>query len=345
MIVRPIAEGVEVLAPAKLNLFLEVLGKRPDGYHEIETLMVAVDLSRRADVRRRPVGGDRRSGATTRACRPDATNLVVKAAERLRAATGMPAGARDRPAKRPSPRRRGWPAGRATRRRRWWPWIGSGTCGPPPDGWTRWPARSAATWRSSCMPRRRSAAAGASGSRPSRLPRPLSFRPDLSPRRPEHGRRVSATDARPSGPGRSGRSWTPWPTARPIALGRSLFNRLQPVAEALAPDWSRVRDALASLGPSLGGSLDEWQRLGLFRALAAIPTRPVDAARRPRDARTRTGPGRDLRPLSRERLVKEYRLWRSPKFASSSWKTTRAATSGCRPSAASRSTTCSSSAT
>src|SRR5579872_4855970 len=44
MIVRPVAEGVEVLAPAKLNLFLELLGKRPDGYHELETLMVAVDL-------------------------------------------------------------------------------------------------------------------------------------------------------------------------------------------------------------------------------------------------------------------------------------------------------------
>jgi len=32
-----------VLAPAKINLFLEVLAKRPDGYHELETLMTAVD--------------------------------------------------------------------------------------------------------------------------------------------------------------------------------------------------------------------------------------------------------------------------------------------------------------
>ena len=31
-------------APAKVNLFLEVAGKRPDGYHEIATLMVAVSL-------------------------------------------------------------------------------------------------------------------------------------------------------------------------------------------------------------------------------------------------------------------------------------------------------------
>ena len=44
MIVRPVADGVEVLAPAKLNLFLEILGRRPDGYHELESVMVAVDL-------------------------------------------------------------------------------------------------------------------------------------------------------------------------------------------------------------------------------------------------------------------------------------------------------------
>ena len=31
-------------APAKLNLFLEILGKRPDGYHDLESLMVTVDL-------------------------------------------------------------------------------------------------------------------------------------------------------------------------------------------------------------------------------------------------------------------------------------------------------------
>ena len=31
-------------APAKVNLHLEVLGRRPDGFHELETLMVAVNL-------------------------------------------------------------------------------------------------------------------------------------------------------------------------------------------------------------------------------------------------------------------------------------------------------------
>lgn len=35
---------IKVAAPAKINLFLEILGKRPDGYHEIETVMQEVSL-------------------------------------------------------------------------------------------------------------------------------------------------------------------------------------------------------------------------------------------------------------------------------------------------------------
>ncbi len=38
----PVGDGVVVRTPAKLNLYLELLGKRADGYHEIETVMVAV---------------------------------------------------------------------------------------------------------------------------------------------------------------------------------------------------------------------------------------------------------------------------------------------------------------
>ncbi len=36
-------------APAKLNLFLHILGRRPDGYHELQTLFQLIDL--RDDVR------------------------------------------------------------------------------------------------------------------------------------------------------------------------------------------------------------------------------------------------------------------------------------------------------
>ena len=33
-----------VKAPAKINLFLEILNKRPDGYHNIESVMHTVSL-------------------------------------------------------------------------------------------------------------------------------------------------------------------------------------------------------------------------------------------------------------------------------------------------------------
>lgn len=36
--------SITLLSPAKLNLTLEVLGKRPDGYHEIRSIMQPVDL-------------------------------------------------------------------------------------------------------------------------------------------------------------------------------------------------------------------------------------------------------------------------------------------------------------
>jgi 4-diphosphocytidyl-2-C-methyl-D-erythritol kinase len=38
------AKGFKALAPAKLNLTLEILGKRADGYHEIRTLMQPISL-------------------------------------------------------------------------------------------------------------------------------------------------------------------------------------------------------------------------------------------------------------------------------------------------------------
>jgi 4-diphosphocytidyl-2-C-methyl-D-erythritol kinase len=37
-------DGVKLRAPAKINLALEVLGRRPDGYHELRTVFLALDL-------------------------------------------------------------------------------------------------------------------------------------------------------------------------------------------------------------------------------------------------------------------------------------------------------------
>jgi 4-diphosphocytidyl-2-C-methyl-D-erythritol kinase len=95
---------VTVAAPAKLNLFLKILGKRADGYHELETLIVSVGLydtlllSDDSSGQLRlscQDGGMRQAGAVARelaAAGPD--NLVWRAAELLRSATGTTRGAR-----------------------------------------------------------------------------------------------------------------------------------------------------------------------------------------------------------------------------------------------------------
>lgn len=38
-------EGLRCEIPSKVNLYLEVLGRRPDGYHDLDTIMHAVDLT------------------------------------------------------------------------------------------------------------------------------------------------------------------------------------------------------------------------------------------------------------------------------------------------------------
>ena len=43
-------------APAKLNLFLHVTGRRPDGYHLLQTVFEFVDLCDRVHLRRRDDG-------------------------------------------------------------------------------------------------------------------------------------------------------------------------------------------------------------------------------------------------------------------------------------------------
>ena len=39
-----------VKAPAKINLSLDVLDKRPDGYHEVEMIMTTIDLADRLEL-------------------------------------------------------------------------------------------------------------------------------------------------------------------------------------------------------------------------------------------------------------------------------------------------------
>jgi 4-diphosphocytidyl-2-C-methyl-D-erythritol kinase len=90
---RPIP--VSEPAPAKVNLFLRVLGRRDDGFHEIETLILPVTLADGVRAAYREQGfGLAIAGERAGAVPGDAANLVVRAAEALARATGERRGAR-----------------------------------------------------------------------------------------------------------------------------------------------------------------------------------------------------------------------------------------------------------
>lgn len=76
-----------VWAPAKVNLFLEVLGKRTDGYHELETLMVAVNLYDTL-VFQEDMSGEIEFRCDDVTIPQGPTNLVVRSALLIREETG-----------------------------------------------------------------------------------------------------------------------------------------------------------------------------------------------------------------------------------------------------------------
>lgn len=97
-------------APAKLNLFLEIMGRRDDGYHELETLMVPVSLFDSLTFTPTPPAADGSPGPieldlrTAYPLRPGAgptaeipsgrDNLVIRALELLRERSDSRFGAR-----------------------------------------------------------------------------------------------------------------------------------------------------------------------------------------------------------------------------------------------------------
>jgi 4-diphosphocytidyl-2-C-methyl-D-erythritol kinase len=76
----------EWLAPAKLNLFLHVVGRRPDGYHLLQTVFRFIDLA--DTLRFEPRGDGRIVLATPTDGVPPEENLVVRAAEALKLGAG-----------------------------------------------------------------------------------------------------------------------------------------------------------------------------------------------------------------------------------------------------------------
>jgi 4-diphosphocytidyl-2-C-methyl-D-erythritol kinase len=78
-------------APAKLNLFLHILGRRPDGYHELQTCFQFVDLCDEITIEVRPDGMIRR--AVEIPGLPAEADLCIRAAKALQAASGSALGA------------------------------------------------------------------------------------------------------------------------------------------------------------------------------------------------------------------------------------------------------------
>lgn len=80
--------GTRRAAPAKLNLTLEVIGRRPDGYHDLRTVMQTLEL---ADTVTVGFGGGRGidvHGPCSRGVPVDHTNLAWRAADELAHRTG-----------------------------------------------------------------------------------------------------------------------------------------------------------------------------------------------------------------------------------------------------------------
>ena len=80
----------DLVAPAKLNLFLHVVGRRADGYHLLQSLFVLIDWCDTLHVERRSDGRLARHDLAMTL--PD-DDLCLRAARALQAASGTPMGA------------------------------------------------------------------------------------------------------------------------------------------------------------------------------------------------------------------------------------------------------------
>lgn len=264
-----------IQAPAKLNLFFEVLAKRADGYHEIETLMCPIDLhdtlyfaddsSGQVALRcRLACGAEGLQGRGWQGISEGTDNLVVRAVELVRRRTGVDRGTRMLLVKRiPAAAGLGggssdaaaalvaanevWRLGRSREElAHWAAELGSDVPFFLAD-------RSAV-----CRGRgeRIEPVAGLGG-----LSFVVVYPPEGLATAAVYGQCRPAVDARSVGPLLDALKYGDWPGA-----GRLLWNRLQPVAEGLSPWVARLRDEfsrLDCLGHGMSGSGTSY--FGLYR--------------------------------------------------------------------------------
>jgi 4-diphosphocytidyl-2-C-methyl-D-erythritol kinase len=83
-----------MLAPAKINLYLHVVGRRPDGYHLLDSLVVFAEIGDVVTVEPAATLSMRIDGPFAGKLAADDDNLVLRAARGLRDLTGAAEGAR-----------------------------------------------------------------------------------------------------------------------------------------------------------------------------------------------------------------------------------------------------------
>ena len=83
----------DVPAPAKLNLFLHITGRRADGYHLLQSVFMLIDWHDRLHFEATQSGEISRQDLNAQAPALPAEDLIVRAARALQAATGCTQGA------------------------------------------------------------------------------------------------------------------------------------------------------------------------------------------------------------------------------------------------------------
>lgn len=91
MATRP--EQLRVAAPAKINLFLHVTRKRPDGYHDLQSLVAFADIGDVLTLKREPALSLAIDGPFAQGLADEADNLVLRAARALAERSSAIAGA------------------------------------------------------------------------------------------------------------------------------------------------------------------------------------------------------------------------------------------------------------
>jgi 4-diphosphocytidyl-2-C-methyl-D-erythritol kinase len=272
-------DAVVVWAPAKVNLYLEVLAKRTDGYHEIASLMVAVSLYDVLQFK------EEASGEITLSCdHPELStgsdNLICRAARLLRQRTDCNRGVRIRLVKR-IPLAAGLAGGSSDAAAALWglndlwrldlPTARLADLGAELGSDVAFFFGRSAAW---CTGRGEKVA-------PAEMPRPLwlvLFCPPFGLSTAEVYRSVTV----PADPQTGAPMLQAAAAGHVQSMGRLLHNRLQPAAERLRPALKTYLDRLAQLRPAgylmsgSGTSLfalcrDPGEALRVVRGLRTVP--------------------------------------------------------------------------